>query len=191
MDPYSPRMDSILLAESVARSQIDAPLAAIDLTEWLFTLSDQEYQACSTAHIAAGASRSDSGKRMSLNVERVGDTLLVQHYVEEIAERGLCRVQSISDSFAGGNRTTLAITWQIEVKPISETVCEFSNRVLVSSTSEFLEHLHKAGLSDLSIVRQGMSKNVEQHNHDETPLFARDIERKAVTGLWLPARVAK
>jgi hypothetical protein len=42
-------------------------------------------------HIAAAASMTPEGKRMSLNVEHVGN-LMVQHYVEEISERSHCRL---------------------------------------------------------------------------------------------------
>jgi hypothetical protein len=189
MNPDLSSTTAVLLAQGVAHARIGAPLASINLAEWLFTLSDQEYQACSTAHIAAASGRTSSGRRLSLNVERVGGSLLVQHYVEEIAERGLCRVQSISDSFTGETRTTLAITWQIEVKPLSENIWEFSNRVFVFSTSEFLDHLRKAGLSDLSPVKQSMTEGLERHNNEETPFFAGDIERKANAGIWLPAIV--
>jgi hypothetical protein len=58
----------------------------VDIPEWLFNLSDLEYQKCSVAHIACGSSRTADGRRMSLNVEEVG-SLVVQHYVEDIAEK--------------------------------------------------------------------------------------------------------
>ena len=90
-------MTDEVIAKSVAEATIHAPLASIDLTEWVFTLTDSEYQACSKNHIAAAATLTPEGKRMSINVERVGN-LMVQHYVEDIAERSRCRIVSLSDS---------------------------------------------------------------------------------------------
>jgi hypothetical protein len=46
-------MTDDVIAESMAEATIHAPLTAIDLTEWVFTLTDSEYQACSKNHIAA------------------------------------------------------------------------------------------------------------------------------------------
>ena len=71
-------MTDDIIAHSVAQATIGAPFAAIDLTEWVFTLTDSEYQACSTNHFAAAASVTADGKRMSINVENVGN-LMVQH----------------------------------------------------------------------------------------------------------------
>jgi hypothetical protein len=45
---------------------------------------------------------------MALNIEEIGSSLTVQHYVEDIAEKQHCRVISTSDMFANGNRTTVA-----------------------------------------------------------------------------------
>lgn len=81
-----------LLAQCTAKAIIDCAAEKIDLTDWLFTLKDQDYQSCSISHIAGGTSISQDGKRMSINVERVADNLLVQHYIEEISEKNHCRV---------------------------------------------------------------------------------------------------
>lgn len=79
-------MTDEVIAKSTAEATIRAPLASIDLTEWVFTLTDSEYQACSKNHIAAAATLTPEGKRMSINVERVGN-LMVQHYVEDLERK--------------------------------------------------------------------------------------------------------
>jgi hypothetical protein len=50
-------MTDEVIAKSVAEATIHAPLASIDLSEWVFTLTDGEYQACSKNHIAAAVTR--------------------------------------------------------------------------------------------------------------------------------------
>ena len=121
---------------------------------------------------------------MSINVEQIADNLLIQHYVEEIGEKHHCCVNSVSDSLTPAGRTTLGIKWEIKIKKISESTCEFSNHVVISLSEHFLESLRKLNVSDLEPIRDNMYKNLKEHNDEETPLFARDIESKALSGIW-------
>lgn len=173
-----------ILADSTSIALIDAPVETIDLTTWLFTLKDNEYQACSPDHLAAGSSLSGDGKRKSLNVEVIAGNLLVQHYLEDISLRDHCRVNSISDSISPAGRTTLGITWELTIRKISDRQSELSNRVIVSLTGDFLDLLQKANITDLEPIKLNMSQNAATHNQGETPLFAKDIERKALDGTW-------
>lgn len=171
-------------ADITVTAVINAPVHKINLTRWLFTLKDEEYQACSSGHITAGGSVSREGKWMSINVEQVADTLLVQHYVEDICNQDHCRVNSLSDSFSPAGRTKLNVTWELRVKKISDTACEFSNRVIVSPTADFLNLLEAVPIKDVAPVKNQMAQNVQAHNEEETPLFAKDIETKALDGIW-------
>jgi len=177
-----------ILAETTATAVINSGIQRINLAEWLFSLSDADYQACSTQHIAAGATLSPEGKRMSINVERIGENLLVQHYVEEVSTPEHCRVKSVSDSISPLGAVKMGVTWELSVKPIDENSCSFKNHVTVHSTAELLAALNKAGLTDMSAVKAGMLKNATDHNNEETPLFALDIERKANAGIWVYKR---
>lgn len=56
-------MSDQLIAESAAGVIIRAPLASIDLTEWVFTLADSQYQACSKDHYAGATTLTPEGKR--------------------------------------------------------------------------------------------------------------------------------
>ncbi|EJG02555.1 hypothetical protein [Flavobacterium sp. F52] len=170
--------------ESTTTAIINAPLEKIDLTEWLFTLKDKEYQECSASHIAAGNSIAEDGRRISINVEQIAGNLLIQHYVEDISERNHCAVNSVSDSLSPLGRTTLIIKWELKVKKLSDSSCEFSNHVVISLTEHFLQLLHEAGVSDLEPVRINMKDNLETHNKEETPLFAANIQKKALSGIW-------
>jgi hypothetical protein len=60
-------MSGQLIVETAAEVIIRAPLASIDLTEWVFTLTDSEYQACSKDHDAGATTLTPESKRMSLN----------------------------------------------------------------------------------------------------------------------------
>jgi hypothetical protein len=93
-------IDDRTLSLSTVSATIDAPIEKVDIAEWLFQLPDAEYQRCSHAHIAAGTTTTDDGRPMSINVETIGDTLVVQHYVGEVREPHFCRMVSISDSIS-------------------------------------------------------------------------------------------
>jgi hypothetical protein len=155
--------------ESTATALINAPLETIDLTQWLFTLKNAEYQVCSKAHIACGNSIDSNGKRMSINVEQVADNLLIQHYIEEISMKDHCRVNSNSDSFSAAGRTKLGVLWELKINRLSESRCELSNHVVISLTDDFINLLNKANITDLEPVRNGMYQNLKLHNEEETP----------------------
>lgn len=174
-----------LISESRATAIINAALETINLTEWLFTLKSHEYQACSSAHIAAGSSISIKGKRMSINVEQVADNLLIQNYIEEVGKKDHCRVNSISDSFSPSGRTKLGVIWELKVEKRTNSSCEFINQVRVLMTDEFSSLLKAAGVTDLNPVKTLMEQNLSAHNQEETPLFAKDIEGKAILGIWV------
>ncbi len=133
-------MTDDVIAQSVAEATIHAPVASIDLTEWVFTLTDSEYQACSHNHIAAAATLTPEGKRMSINVERVGN-LMVQHYVEDLAEPNRCRLVSLSDSIGPdiSDRVAVVVVWAFTVDAIDSGTTKFTNSVEVRSAPGYLE----------------------------------------------------
>jgi hypothetical protein len=107
----------------------------------------------------------------------------VQHYIEELGNKDHCRVHSHSDSLSATGNTKLGVTWELKIKPLSDDSCEFSNHVIVSLTTEFSTMLSNAKIADLNPIKNRMQKNLELHNEEETPLFAKDIESKALKGI--------
>src|SRR5271155_4476204 len=101
--------DDRTLSLSTVSATINVPIEKVDIADWLFHLPDAEYQRCSHAHIAAGTTTTDDGRPMSINVETIGDTFVVQHYVGEVREPHFCRMISISDSISPAGRTKLQI----------------------------------------------------------------------------------
>jgi hypothetical protein len=90
-------MEDNTLVESSFSATINAPIENVDIPSWCFTLPESEYQSCAPAHCAAAATTSPDGRHMSINVEIVGKSLMVQHYIEEIGERDHLRLVSNSD----------------------------------------------------------------------------------------------
>jgi hypothetical protein len=75
---------------------------------------------------------------MSINVETIGDALIVEHYVAEVREPHLCQMVSISDFITASGRTKVRVEWKLSVKAIDGAHCEYSNRVCAAATDEFL-----------------------------------------------------
>jgi len=50
---------------------------------------------------------------MSINVEMVGQTLMIQHYVAEVRTPALCRMVSTSDAFTPSGRTRVQVIWTL------------------------------------------------------------------------------
>ncbi|TCL75537.1 hypothetical protein [Rhizobium sp. BK251] len=166
------------IVESSFSAIINAPLESIDIPEWAFNLPDAEYRRCSPAHVAAGFTRDEDGRRMSINVEVLGGSPMVQHYVEDIAEPHHLVLKSVSDVFTPTGRTTIHVTWELRVKAIDDQRCEFTNHVVSHTTEEFEAFLERQGIPFELFKAQRQPVSVA-HNEGETPLFAASLERAA------------
>lgn len=169
----------LVLSQSAYSHIIDVPFEKVDIANWLFTLSDAEYQRCAPPdHIAAGSTWADDGRRMSINVEMIGTGLVVQHYVGEITEAAHCRMVSISDVFTPNGRTKVQVIWDLSARKIDAHRTEYTNAVISHPTEEFLAFISEHGITweKASADRQQYSGD---HNRRETPLFAESIARAA------------
>jgi hypothetical protein len=117
---------------------------------------------------------------MSINVEMVGQTLMIQHYVAETATASLCRMVSTSDAFTPNGRTSVQIIWTLSVKATGADTCEYTNSVVGHPTQEFMDFIAKHNIpwEAAAAARQRAGGD---HNRRETPLFAASIERSALS----------
>jgi hypothetical protein len=178
--------DDRTLSLSTVTAVINAPVEKVNIADWLFNLPDAEYQRCSHAHIAAGTTTTDHGIPMSLNIETIGDTLMVQHYVGEVRERSRCLMVSISDAITSAGRDKVKVVWELSVKKIDDKTCEYKNHIHASATDEFLEFLKKNNIP-FEHAREARQQASDAHNREETPNFAKSLERLALTGERVPS----
>lgn len=168
-----------ILSSSAYSHVITVPIRKIDIADWLFNLPEAEYQRCCPPdHISAGATFTDDGRRMSINVEMIGQTLMIQHYVAETATPHLCRMVSTSDAFTPNGRTRVQVIWTLSVKPIDETHTEYTNSVIAYPTAAFMDFIAQHGVS-FEQAAAGRQHDGGDHNRRETPLFAESIARLA------------
>jgi hypothetical protein len=171
------------LSESSFSHVINVPIDRVDIADWLLHLTSDEYQRCCPGeHIAAGATTTDDGRPMSINVEMIGDALMIQQYVGELVGPLHCHLVSRSVAFTPGGRTTVQVIWHLEVEPIDERSCAYTNRVTAIATDEFLSFIAQQGIS-LDQARAARQQACGAHNQIETPRFAQSIERRALSQL--------
>lgn len=171
------------LSHSTVTAIINAPIEKVNIADWLLNLPDAEYQRCSTQHIGAAISSTYDGEPVSLNVETIGDALMVQHYIGVVHRPDYCRMLSISDSITKGGRTKVQVLWELKATKIDDNTTLYTNEIHATATPEMFEYLkeHGVNLADAAVSRQAAS---DAHNHEETPNFAKSIENKALTGKY-------
>ncbi|MDX3853518.1 hypothetical protein [Streptomyces sp. AK02-01A] len=170
----------LVLSQSAYAHVINAPVGKVDIARWLFSLPEAEYQRCAPPdHIAAGATSTDDGRPMSINVEMIGTALMIQHYVGEITGRDHCRMVSLSDVFSPAGRTKVQVIWDLSVRSVDDARCMYLNSVTAHPTEEFLAFIkeHDIPFEQAAHDRQTASSD---HNSRETPLYAASIERAAL-----------
>jgi hypothetical protein len=172
-------MEDNTLVQSSFSATINAPIEKVNIPSWCFSLPESEYQSCSPAHVSAGVTTAPDGRRMSINVEVLGGSPMVQHYVEEIAQPHHLRLVSNSDVFTPTGRIKVGVIWDLSVKKIDGNTCEFTNEVHSTFTPELLDALAKLGIPR-DVFRTARKPISEAHNRQETPLYAKSIERHAL-----------
>jgi hypothetical protein len=171
-------MNDNQIVDSSFSAIINAPIDKVDIPTWCFNLPESEYRACSPAHVAAGFTTAPDGKRMSINVEMIGGSLMVQHYVETFADKSRLILDSESDVYTPTGPTKIHVTWELSVKKLDDETCEFTNRVRSYATQEMLSFLDRQGIP-FDLFRTQRQPASIAHNQGETPLFAASIERAA------------
>ena len=104
---------------------------------------------------------------------------MVQHYIEEIGQPDHLRLVSESDVFTLTGRTRIGVVWDLAVRKIDDKTCEFTNTIHSFATSELTEFLGRQGIP-FEVFRNARRPMSEAHNRQETPLFAKSIERHAL-----------
>lgn len=171
-------MSDDTLVKSSFSAVVNVPVDAVDIPAWCFSLPEAEYQKCSPAHCSAGVTTAPDGRRMSINVEILGGSVMVQHYVEESGRPDHLVLVSDSDVFTPTGRTKIGVRWELSVKRIDDRTCEFTNTVHSTATPELMEVLGEQGIP-WEVFQAARKPISEAHNRQETPLFAQSIERHA------------
>ena len=148
---------------------VAVPAGSVHLSDWIFGLSDEDYQAVAKGHHAMGVIGGE--KRLGLiNVEQIAGTLIVQHYHTKVAEAQ--HVSFLSEASEGFLMRTapfkMEVWWDMMIRSVTGGGSELSCRIGFDAPT----WVTTAG----KLVRN--NHHVHQHLIEETAGFARDIERK-------------
>jgi hypothetical protein len=170
------------IGEATAKAIIEAPIGLVNLGDWMFTITSEEYAACAEGHQSAAQGTLPSGKRFSVNLEVVAGTFMVQHYIETVSERDHVVGFSPNTTFWLNDTDYVfaQVTWELKASMIDETSCELMCRALSETENEGFVNKLKAAAKDVPAEKSPLQKHIEE----EAPLFAKDIERKALAGVW-------
>ncbi|WP_155335196.1 hypothetical protein [Acrocarpospora corrugata] len=154
------------------------PIESVDLENWIFTLSDEDYQAASKAHRAAGTTMYD-GVRGTVNVEDIGGTLIVQHYREVSADRRHFELFSPRSRgyFFHLIPIRMEVRWTMSAEPRGAT----------GSSLRCVVEINLAPVLRLLSKTSATGWFVRRHVREEAAGFARDIERKHAEGRTPPS----
>jgi hypothetical protein len=148
---------------------INAPVEEVDLEDWLFTMSDSDYQGAAKGHRAAGTFTTD-GVRGMVNVESMGGTLIIQHYKAIHAEP--TRVQMLSE----GSR---AYTFHLFPTPVwVRWTMTAEARTADTTTFTCTVEAVMPPVLRLPAKLTGLEYFVHKHLDEETLGYAADISRK-------------
>jgi hypothetical protein len=163
-----------------ATSKVSAPLESLDLSAWAFHLSSDEYVNCAPEHHGSVQAVLPRGKRVFVSVETIGGSFMAHQYIEDIAERSHLRAISSSSQLWWGALlpTSMKVSWDVRLAPLSRQSCQLSCEILVETADEAL-------LAAIARQPPGATDPVQAHCARETPMFAADMERKALKGIYV------
>lgn len=163
-----------------AVSPLNVRAEEVDLGEWLFAMTDDDYRRVSPRHWAMGTYRRPDGERGAVNVESVGGALLVQHYAEQEARRDYTRYASFTTALLGRFLPLpVWVTWEMSVGGQANQ----PDTLRCELTLEFSRPAVEV-LARLILVGRTLSR----HAREETRGFASDIDRKYATVAPNPTR---
>jgi hypothetical protein len=86
---------------------------------------------------------------------------------------------SISDSIFPAGRTKLRVVWELSARKIDDQTCEYTNHIHSSAIEQTLAFFkeHDIPFEKARAARQQAS---HAHNQEETPIFAKSIEQRAL-----------
>lgn len=145
------------------------PMGVVDLPEWIFGMTDEEYRACAMGHHAMGVI--GGAKRLGLiNVEEIAGTLIVQHYRTEAAKpEHIHFVSEASEGFLVHLVPfNMNVWWDMTIVPAFESTSELHCSIGFDAP----RWVTAAG----AVV--GNNHFVRKHLIEETKNFAKDITTK-------------
>lgn len=163
-----------------ASATVRAPLQSVDLAAWAFQLTSDEYVQCApNEHNGAVQAQLPDGRRVFVSVETISGNFMTHHYIADIAARDHLRAVSSNSQVwsKSGGPSVMRVTWELKLAPFTAKSCRLTCEVLVETSD-----------SEMAVYAARRPSNVQNpvqvHCSVETPMFASDMERKALRGIY-------
>lgn len=143
----------------------------VDLYKWVTEMTPGEYESFSKGHKAMG-SYFEEGEFYMVNVENMGNEMIVQHYqLKEHAEDHLRFYSDRTEAYImRWIPAIVGVPWEMKITPIDRNSCEFSCTIGADFPSRFLAMA--AWINGLG------GFFMRQHLAGEGVKFAENIEKK-------------
>jgi hypothetical protein len=144
--------------------------AELNLEEWLFSMSDADYQRVAAQHRALGTFSAD-GVRGMVNVEVMGHALIIQHYRQVTAGSSYVQMHSARSQayLLHLYPVFIGVTWTMQITPAENDTATFTCTV----------DLDMPPILRLLARITGVTAAIRRHTREETLGFAADLVQKA------------
>jgi hypothetical protein len=171
------------LQRVAASATVRAALGSVDLAAWAFQLTSDDYVRCAPGeHYGSVQAHLADGRPVFASVEVIGGLFLSHSYIADVAARDHLRaVSPISQVIPpNGEPYNVRVTWELKLEPVTAASCRLDCAVLVETADREMAQGSPHTASNAPSPLQA-------HCSVETTLYAADIERKALQGLY-PSR---
>lgn len=143
----------------------------VHLANWFFSMTDEEYQATSPAHLAFGTFMLPSGKRGAVIVEQVGGALMIHHYHEESSNPTQLRFTSARTQAWVNRLMPFGFSAQVtmELRPVAVGKSEFVLTLEMKTRNLLVLPMMESPL---------MRAITTRHLRGESVVFVRDMIEK-------------
>jgi hypothetical protein len=169
-----------ILQRVAASATVHAALESVDLAAWAFQLTSEEYVRCAPGeHYGSVQAHLADGRRVFVSVEAIGGLLLSHSYIADVAARDHLRAVSPTSRVIppNGEPYDVRVTWELKLEPVTADSCRVDCAVLVETADRELAQGSPHNASNAPSPLQA-------HCSVETPLYAADIEQKALQGFY-------
>jgi hypothetical protein len=162
-----------------ASAGANAPLDAIDLSEWAFHLTSDEYVRCAPEHHGSVQAVLPGPRRVFVSVETIVGSLMSHSYIEDLSSRDHMRAISSNSQiwWAPGQLATMKVTWDLRLRPASGQGCQLHCDILVETADTAL-------IAAVARSQPAASAALQAHCVTETQNFAGDMATKARSGFY-------
>jgi hypothetical protein len=125
-----------------------------------------------------------TGRPLVLTVKGKAEAVLLDAAAyQDVADHldAVARIRrGLAQAKKGVGRPVDEVVWELSVKRLDAERCELTNHVIGKTTPAYWEFLGREGVP-FELARKAQDVASSAHNAQETPLFAKSIEKKALS----------